>query len=150
MSEAAESPGAEVRQGKKRRWKNWYVLIPVLFFPCSAAISLFVGMGIFAMIGVLDDANVGRARGDIKTLETNMARFKTTTGKAPKSLEDFVRGPENFTGSWKPLMPKAALIDPWGEPYQYRKPGLKNTTGYDLFSKGPDKKEGTNDDIGHW
>ena len=115
-----------------------------------AAISLLVGMGIFAMVGVLDDANVGRAKGDIKTLEINMARYKTMTAKAPESLDDFVREPGIFSGSWKPLMQKSALNDPWGEPYQYRNPGTKNPNGYDLFSKGPDKKEGTDDDIGNW
>lgn len=41
-------------------------------------------------------------------------------------------------------------IDPWGEPYQYRYPGTKNTTGYDVFSKGPDKQPDTADDIGNW
>ena len=43
-----------------------------------------------------------------------------------------------------------APLDPWGEPYQYRSPGTHNKTGYDLFSKGPDKTEGTEDDIGNW
>lgn len=41
-------------------------------------------------------------------------------------------------------------LDPWGEPYQYRYPGTKNTAGYDLFSKGPDKQPDTADDIGNW
>ena len=41
-------------------------------------------------------------------------------------------------------------LDPWGEPYQYRFPGVKNKGSFDLFSKGPDKLEGTEDDIGNW
>ena len=41
-------------------------------------------------------------------------------------------------------------LDPWGEAYQYRSPGTHNKSGYDLFSKGPDKTEGTEDDIGNW
>jgi general secretion pathway protein G len=41
-------------------------------------------------------------------------------------------------------------IDPWGMPYQYRNPGIKHPNGFDLFSFGPDRKEGTDDDIGNW
>ncbi len=41
-------------------------------------------------------------------------------------------------------------VDPWGEPYQYRYPGTKNTSSYDLFTKGPDKQPETADDIGNW
>jgi len=33
--------------------------------------------------------------------------------------------------------------DPWGNPYEYRCPGLKSDQGYDLWSRGPD---GVNDD----
>ncbi len=40
--------------------------------------------------------------------------------------------------------------DPWGEPYQYRYPGTKNSSGYDVYSKGPDKQPDTGDDIGNW
>ena len=39
--------------------------------------------------------------------------------------------------------------DPWGNDYQYRYPGTHNTNGADLFSFGPDGREG-NDDIDNW
>jgi general secretion pathway protein G len=29
-------------------------------------------------------------------------------------------------------------------------PGRRNTTGYDLYSMGPDGQDGTADDIGNW
>jgi general secretion pathway protein G len=41
-------------------------------------------------------------------------------------------------------------LDPWGEPYQYRNPGERNKGSYDIWSKGPDKQSGTEDDIGNW
>lgn len=37
--------------------------------------------------------------------------------------------------------------DPWGHPFVYRFPSLKGEKSYDLFSVGPDGKEGTADDI---
>jgi len=40
--------------------------------------------------------------------------------------------------------------DPWGRPYVYRCPGLRNRDGSDLFSLGPDGQEGTADDATSW
>jgi general secretion pathway protein G len=39
------------------------------------------------------------------------------------------------------------LTDPWGYPYVYRAPGRSPGKPYDLFSVGPDGKEGTADDV---
>ena len=36
--------------------------------------------------------------------------------------------------------------DPWGNPYIYRCPGLKNPGGYDLYSAGQDRQADTADD----
>ncbi len=39
--------------------------------------------------------------------------------------------------------------DPWGKPYFYRSPG-EDGREYDIISSGPDKQEGTADDIVSW
>jgi general secretion pathway protein G len=39
--------------------------------------------------------------------------------------------------------------DPWGSPYQYRNPG-ENNREYDIVSPGPDRQEGTDDDVRSW
>ncbi len=36
--------------------------------------------------------------------------------------------------------------DPWGSNYIYRNPGRKNSSGYDVFSAGPDRIPDTSDD----
>src|SRR5207253_2463804 len=36
--------------------------------------------------------------------------------------------------------------DPWGNEYIYRSPGLKNPSGYDLYSAGADRQADTADD----
>ena len=48
------------------------------------------------------------------------------------------------------MMQTKELMDPWGEFYQYRNPGTKNPNMFDVYSKGPDKTEGTPDDVGNW
>ena len=40
--------------------------------------------------------------------------------------------------------------DPWGEELIYRCPGEHDTDSADVTSKGPDRKEGTEDDIKSW
>ena len=48
------------------------------------------------------------------------------------------------------MIEESALKDAWGNEYQYRNPGRHNPNGYDIYSSGPDGKEGTEDDIGNW
>ena len=40
--------------------------------------------------------------------------------------------------------------DPWGEELIYKCPGEHDTDSADVTSKGPDRKEGTDDDIKSW
>ena len=55
--------------------------------------------------------------------------------------------PKNWQG---PYLKGQIPNDPWGKPYNYRAPGVKNPSGYDLSSSGPDGAEGTEDDINNW
>ncbi|RMF70583.1 MAG: type II secretion system protein GspG [Calditrichaeota bacterium] len=54
--------------------------------------------------------------------------------------------------SWQgPYLKKSSkLKDPWGQPYLYVSPGKHNPESYDLYSQGPDKQEGGDDDIVNW
>jgi len=115
-----------------------------------AIIAVLVGMGVFMMVGVIDDANVGKAKADVKTFETTIIRYKTNMNSMPTSLEDLTRRPGNAKGPWRKLIEEGALKDAWGQPYQFRNPGRHNSTGYDIYSYGPDMKDGTEDDIGNW
>ena len=152
MSETAESPGAEVQQGKKRRsWCDMLLclLVAGLIYLFLSFLPSFTGH-VLILYSDFNGSFEGETSASIKTLEINMFRYKTMMGRFPGSLQDFVSKPANGPDIWRRLMRKEALLDPWGEPYQYRNPGIKNPNGYDLFSKGPDKKEGTPDDIGNW
>ena len=40
--------------------------------------------------------------------------------------------------------------DPWGQELIFKCPGENDTEGADISSKGPDKQEGTDDDIKSW
>lgn len=91
------------------------------------------------------------------SLKTALERYRMDLGSYPTTAEGLVvmmTAPANAAGNWRgPYVETPGgkpPLDPWGEPYQYRSPGTQNKTGYDLFSKGPDKTEATADDIGNW
>ena len=82
-------------------------------------------------------------------------RYKMLAGSLPSQLQGIEAMAKRPRGEpqpkmWTQCMEASALIDRWGEPYQYRIPGKHHPDGYDVFSKGPDKQEGTRDDIGNW
>jgi general secretion pathway protein G len=59
---------------------------------------------------------------------------------------------EEAAAKWHgPYIKKAQdLKDAWGTDLIYKCPGEINENGYDLSSAGPDKQEGTDDDITNW
>lgn len=91
------------------------------------------------------------------SIKTPLTAYRIDNGSYPSTaegLQALVTAPAARADSWKgPYIetPGGKLpLDPWQEPYVYRFPGVKNKDSYDLFSKGPDKTEGTADDIGNW
>jgi hypothetical protein len=42
------------------------------------------------------------------------------------------------------------LTDPWGEAVEYKVPATRSKDKFDVWSKGPDKISGNEDDIGNW
>ncbi len=104
-----------------------------------AIMVTLAAMGIPAFGDALNNAYVGRAIGDIRTLQTEITRYEVQLGKLPDLLQD---------------VGVTDLLDPWGNPYEYlnfdnvqgqgqkRKDKFQvplNST-YDLYSKGKDGK----------
>jgi general secretion pathway protein G len=77
--------------------------------------------------------------------------FEMDNGRFPTSQEGLQALKANPGGltKWKGPYLKKAAKDPWGNPYVYQSPGSHNTD-YDLYSKGPDELENSEDDIGNW
>ncbi len=81
--------------------------------------------------------------------------YKIDMGSFPSTaegLQALITPPANDAERWRgPYLQENKLpVDPWGDPYQYRYPGTHNKKGFDLWSYGPDKTDGTDDDIGNW
>jgi general secretion pathway protein G len=130
-------------------------------------IEILVVIAIIALLAGLTIGNVGKLFGgsqvDIaklmvnQSLKTPLVTYRLQMGSYPtteEGLQALMVAPANKTDRWRgPYLAegtKLPLLDPWNEPYQYRYPGVHNKDGYDLWSKGPDRTDSTDDDIGNW
>lgn len=114
-------------------------------------ISVLVGAAIYMLVGNIDVAKQQRVDADFQAISTQLKTYEMRNFIFPSSeqgLEALVKRPtiEPLPRKWSQLL-SAVPLDPWGTPYQYRFPGQKNPTGFDLISFGPDRKEGGDDDI---
>lgn len=99
-----------------------------------------------------EQARTTAAQTDISSLETALDAFEVDTGRFPSSDEGLgalVAAPGSVQNWRGPYIKRGLPKDPWGNAYIYRYPGQQNANGYDLYSFGPDGREG-NDDIGNW
>src|ERR1700752_4016949 len=105
----------------------------------------------------IDDAQIAKARQDIRVYETALNLFKMDNYKYPttdQGLQSLVQQPADPTiRNWKAGgYVDSVKKDPWGYDYQYVYPGTHGTE-YDLFTLGADNQpggEGINTDIGNW
>ena len=89
---------------------------------------------------------------DINILDGLIEQFQVDTGRFPTSDEGLgalLTQPANVKNWQGPYLKKGVPNDPWGNPYVYRYPGAHTQNGFDLFSMGPDGREG-GDDIRNW
>lgn len=102
-----------------------------------------------------DRAMVGKARADISVLEQAIETYRLDNLTFPDDLQALVSAPAGLArperyrqGGYVRRLPE----DPWGNPYQYRRPSAHGGQ-FDVFSLGADGREGGegNDaDLGNW
>jgi general secretion pathway protein G len=112
-----------------------------------AIIALLIAIGAVALRDVSGTSEIIAARAHMNTLKTTVINYKTLNRSLPSKLEDLVTPPGNAKVK-KSLISESGITDPWGSKYQYRSPA-KNDKGqpFEVFSMGPDRKEGTEDDV---
>lgn len=105
------------------------------------------------LFGAQEKANINATKTQIRAIDGAIDLYRIDMAKAPSTLDDLREDPSTSSddSKWSGPYLKAALKpDPWGNEYQYAAEGKKNTGGYDIWSYGPDGKNGTDDDIGNW
>ncbi len=101
------------------------------------------------------EAKVTAAKTQISQLEVALDAFEIDLSRYPTTVEGLrvlVEKPTSDAEGWKqPYLRRQEIPkDPWGNDYVYRYPGQYNEQGYDLYSNGPDGKQGGGDDIVNW
>jgi len=107
-------------------------------------IGVLVSMVVPRLVGRSEEARISAAKADIyANISVALDLFELDNGKFPSTLSEL----RSKTGKGPYL--KREPRDPWGNPYSYVFPG-ENNPDYDLYSYGPDGKEGGGDDITNW
>ncbi|MBE0535374.1 MAG: type II secretion system major pseudopilin GspG [Phycisphaerae bacterium] len=100
-----------------------------------------------------EQARVTSTGTQIAQFEVALDAFEIDVGRYPtasEGLDALVRKPSNAQGWQQAYLKRDVPRDPWGNAYIYRYPGQHNEDGYDLYSYGPDGKQGGGDDIVNW
>ena len=131
-------------------------------------VELLVVLAILALISAIvvinvlperDRAAVRKTQIDIGVIETALDQYRLdmfnypTTSQGLSALLE-LPADERRAANYRPggYLKGAALLDPWGNPYQYEIPGQRGGA-FDLFSLGADGQsggEGLDADIGNW
>lgn len=134
----------------------------------SAGFTLIEIMVVVVILGILaalvapnvirriDDAQIAKAKQDIRSYETGLNLFRMDNFKYPSTdqgLGALVAKPGDPTiRNWREGGYLSGLRkDPWGNDYHYVNPGTHGE--YDLFTLGADGEEGgegINADVGNW
>ena len=132
--------GEAIRQGERGMTLIEIMVVVTVLAMMATAVSISV-------VKVLEHSKVGKAKADIATFNTALDFFYNIEGEYPgqgQGLDSLVQpGPDG-----KRYLKKAELPnDPWKQAYLYRYPGTVNADAYDVCSRGPDRTEGTEDDL---
>jgi general secretion pathway protein G len=141
---------SEGKERSKRR-RFWFVVRRPA--RAAAGFTLLEVMIVLALIGlIVGTVGVGVfkqfQKGQVKTAKVNVKEIGDAitqymienNNECPKGMEDLV-AKRNV---------RKTFNDPWGKPFIIKCPGQNDTDGADVISAGPDKQEGTADDIKSW
>jgi general secretion pathway protein G len=131
--------------------RNAFTLIELLLVLVILAVLAAVVVPKF--VGRSEQARITAAKTQISGFETALTAFEVDCGRFPtndEGLDALVRQPANVqnwkAGGYMKSVPK----DPWGNAYVYKYPGTHNPNEADIYSLGPDGREGGSDDITNW
>lgn len=132
-----------------------FTLIEILLV--VVIIGMLVTIAVVNLGGQSQKAKLVAAQRQIDAYKTALGIYELDNGfypSAEQGLEALIAKPSSAPepARWKGpyLDPPVLREDPWGSKYLYRNPGEKLPHGYDLYSPGPNKVAGDDDDIGNW
>ncbi|MCX7739235.1 MAG: type II secretion system major pseudopilin GspG [Hydrogenothermaceae bacterium] len=115
-------------------------------------LGLLAALIVPRITGRVDEAKIETTKVQLKSLKDALEQYKLDNGNYPttaQGLKALVEKPNTppVPTRWKQYLDKLPK-DGWDEEFIYLSPGVNKP--YDIRSKGPDKTEGTEDDISVW
>ncbi len=129
-----------------------YGLDDILTWTSLGVIILAMIVGVVASI-VVNRREHDRAVQSIRKLVSAVEKLRADTGRLPTSeegLEALMVQPASLDRWNGPYVEGELPVDPWKHPFQYASPGTHGDHDFEIWSIGPDLKEGTDDDIYSW
>jgi general secretion pathway protein G len=148
----------QIKRKNNQQPRKAFTLVEVLLV--LAIIAAIAAMVIPNLLGTQQKALVKRTQTDIKALENTIKMYAIDNdGQYPEgSTEDvlaiLLSTEDAKTGKTRPSYLENIPYDPWDNSLQYEYPatGNKQTASGKpaIWSFGPDKQDGTDDDINNW
>jgi len=141
------------RTGNRGSARRGFTLIELLIV--IAILLALIGIVAGTYLAVSDQSDVDLQRFQIEMIDKEMERFKLDMKRYPTEEEGLaalwdksVLETEEDEAKWKGYLEEPVTTDKWGSELIYYAPSqLNESAPYDIISPGPDKEEGTEDDI---
>jgi len=134
------------------RYDSGFTLIELMLVMVILATMAAIVLPKFT--GRAKQAKITAAKTQIAQFEVALDAFEIDIGRYPTTTEGLralVEKPATDSEGWlQPYIKRDVPKDPWESEYVYKYPGQYNQDGYDLYSMGPDRKLGGDDDITNW
>lgn len=132
------------------RGSRGFTLIEIMI-----VIAIIVALGAVAALALFDQkkgADKDLARMELKTLRGAIDLFRLNFGRVPTEQEGVkvlwdksALSSDADASKWVKYINESKPNDPWGSAWGYK--SASSDDGYELWSYGPDKQDGTEDDI---
>ena len=138
----------------KKSTRRGFTLIEIMVV--LVVIGILAAAIIPQFLGTTQDAKISTAKANVSVLESALEHFYVNMDRYPSNdegLRVLVEAPAGEEKKWRGPYVKMLRPDPWGNPFQYRAPGVHHASSFDVWSRGADGQEGgegPNADIGNW
>ena len=132
--------------------RSAFTLIELLLV--LAILGVIMSMVVPNLLGRQKYANIDATRGSVKGAEQAVRMYALDhLGEYPSMAEGFrvlIEAPRSNDSRWRGPYLSSFPQDAWGNDLLYQFPSKHAPSEFDVYSAGPDKAPGTEDDIGSW